>query len=150
MAGGQHKLSRRAVLAGACAGVAVPLGRHPGLDPGSTFLQALPKERWMPDQVRHDDQLDVRWERAAAGYARAALGIERVAHTQDDDLYDRVLGRHNAALSRLLRARAPDLRAVAEKLELILRHKVFELSFGEAALEALRRDVRGFAGVGSE
>jgi hypothetical protein len=26
--------------------------RHPGLDPGSTFFA---KERWMPDQVRHDD-----------------------------------------------------------------------------------------------
>ncbi|HEX8193120.1 MAG TPA: hypothetical protein VF552_09485 [Allosphingosinicella sp.] len=75
------------------------------------------------------------------------LGLERVAHTEDDDLYDRALGRHNAALSRLLRAAAPDLGAVAEKLELILRHSVFELSFGEAALEALRRDVRGFAGV---
>jgi glycyl-tRNA synthetase beta chain len=29
--------------------------RHPGLDPGSTFSSdADEKERWMPDQVRHD------------------------------------------------------------------------------------------------
>jgi hypothetical protein len=101
----------------------------------------------MPDQVRHDAHVGARWERAAAGYARAVLGIERVAHTEDDDLYDRALGRHNRALSRLLRAAAPDLGAVAEKLELIVRHSVFELSFGEAALETLRRDVRGFAAM---
>jgi hypothetical protein len=56
------------------------------------------------------------------------------------------LGRHNAALARLLRTAAPDHGAVAEKLELILRHQVFELSFGEASLEAVRRDVRRFAG----
>jgi hypothetical protein len=36
---------------------------------------------------------------------------------------------------------------VAEKLELILRHSVFELNFGEASLAALRRDVRRFAGL---
>ncbi|HEY0013746.1 MAG TPA: hypothetical protein VGB79_12945 [Allosphingosinicella sp.] len=98
----------------------------------------------MDPGLRRDD---AKWRRAAAGYARAVLGLERVAHTEDDDLYDRALGRHNAALSRLLRAAAPDLGAVAEKLELIVRHSVFELSFGEAALGALRRDVRGFAGL---
>jgi glycyl-tRNA synthetase beta chain len=32
-------------------------GRRPGLDPGSTFSSASEeKERWMPDQVRHDDE----------------------------------------------------------------------------------------------
>jgi hypothetical protein len=132
------------------------LPRHSGpfdfaqdrLDPGSTFLPAAAKERWMPDQVRHDARVGARWERAAAGYARAVLGLGRVAHTEDDDLYDRALGRHNAALSRLLRAAAPDLGAVAQKLELIVRHSVFELSYGEAALEAVRRDVRGFVGLG--
>ena len=66
----------------------------------------------------------------------------------DDDLYDRALGRHNAALARLLGTPAPDLAAVAKKLDLVLAHAVFELSFGERALEALQRDVRGFAGAG--
>ena len=28
--------------------------RHPGPDPGSTFLRSARKKRWMPDQVRHD------------------------------------------------------------------------------------------------
>jgi len=136
MAGGQHKLSRRAVLAGACAGAVLPLAASP-----AEAVAGLPR-RCAP---RNGGGNDRAWERAAAGYARAVLGLERVAHTDDDDLYDRALGRHNAALSRLLRAAAPDLGAMAQKLELIVRHSVFELSFGEAALEALRRDVRGFA-----
>ena len=57
----------------------------------------------------------------------------------------RTLGRFNAALARLLRTAAPDLAAVAGKLDLILRHQVFELSFGEASLVALQRDLRRFA-----
>lgn len=129
MVAGQHKLSRRAVLAGACAGAVVPL----------PLVGAAAKVGTVTS--------DCSWERALASYARAVAGLERVAHVEDDDLYDLALGRHNRALARLLGAAAPDLGAVAEKLELILRHSVFELSFGEAALAALRRDVREFAGV---
>jgi hypothetical protein len=69
-----------------------------------------------------------------------------VAHTEDDERYGRALGRHNAALARLLRTPAPDLAAVARKLDLIMPHTVFELIFGEACLAALQRDVRLFAG----
>jgi hypothetical protein len=92
---------------------------------------------------------DENWRSALVRYGRAVQGLEAVAHTDDDDLYDRVLGRHNAALARLLRVAAPDLGAVAEKFDLILRHSVFELNFGEASLAALRRDVRRFAGLPS-
>jgi len=46
----------------------------------------------------------------------------------------------------LLRAAAPDLAGAARKLDLILRHQVFELTFGEASLAALARDLRGVAG----
>jgi hypothetical protein len=74
-------------------------------------------------------------------------GLEAVAHVEEDGPYDRALGQHNAALARLLRTAAPDLPAVAEKLDLILRHSVFELSFGEASLAALQRDIRRFAGL---
>jgi hypothetical protein len=73
--------------------------------------------------------------------------VEAAGRGDDDALYDRALGRHNAALARLLRTAAPDLGAVAAKLDLILRHGVFELNFGEASLAALRRDVRRFAAL---
>ena len=101
----------------------------------------------MPDQVRHDDggRDDERWEQALARYAHAVAGLEGVAHTEEDAVYDRALGRHNAALARLLRTPAPGLAAVAAKLDLILEHQVFELTFGEAALAALRGDLGRFA-----
>jgi hypothetical protein len=145
MVAGQHKLSRRALLAGACAGVALPLARHPGLDPGSTFSAAVEEGRWIPDQVRDDGK----WEKALARYAQAEAELEALAHTEDDDLYGRSLGRHSAALARLLRAPAPDLGAVAGKLDLIVRHHVSELTFGEASMAALRRDVVRIAALPS-
>jgi hypothetical protein len=127
---------------------AVPLSRHSGLDPESIFSALAPERRWTPDQVRGDEGGgDGAWSKALARYARAEAGLEGVAHSEDDEAYDRALGGHNAALARLLRAPAPDLAAVAAKLDLILRHQVFELNFGEASLAALRRDVRRFAGL---
>jgi len=123
MAGGQHKLSRRALLAGACMGPVVA-------------AQA----------ARRTVGEGAAWARALACYRRAELGLEAVGRTEDDDVYDRALGRHHRALGRLLRTAAPDLGAVGVKVDLILRFQVFELSFGEAALEVLRGDVWGFAG----
>jgi len=131
MAAAQHKLSRRALLAGACAGAALPLPRHSGLDPESILPAPQPEGRWT---------------KALARYARAEAGLDALAHTEDDGLYDRALGRHNAALARLLRTAAPDLAAVTAKLDLILRHEVFDLSFSDAAFSSLRADLGRFAG----
>jgi len=109
----------------------------------------------MPDQVRHDvggrdarddDGWDAVWQKAFARYARAEAELEALAHVEDDGLYDRALWRHNAALARLPRTPAPDLAAVARKIELIVRHEVFELSFGLSCLAALRSDISRFAG----
>lgn len=143
MAADQHKLSRRALLAGAC--VAPLLPRHSGLDPRSmnTAATPYPPSVSMDPGLRRDDE---RWQKASARYARAIAGLEAVAHTEEDDVYDRALDRHSAALARLLRTRAPDLAAVSRKLDLILRHSVFELNYAEPCLAALQRDVRRFAG----
>jgi len=98
----------------------------------------------MLKQVQHDGEVR-RWERDLARYTRAEAELEGVAHLDDDALFDRALGRHNAALARLLRTPAPDFGAAAGKLDLILRHSVFELTFGEASLVGLQRDLRRFA-----
>jgi hypothetical protein len=95
-----------------------------------------------------NDKAAKAWQRALDLYARAEAELEAVAHLEDDRFYDRALGRHNAALARLLRAGAPDLAAAARKLDLILRHQVFELSFGEASLAALKRDLDRLAAGG--
>jgi hypothetical protein len=103
---------------------------------------------FMGPGLRRDDGgggVDDRWSTALALYARAEGELEALAQTQDDDVYGRALGRHSAALAKLLSAPAPDLAAAAGKLQLIVRHQVFELRFGEACFAALARDLRRLA-----
>jgi hypothetical protein len=106
MADAHLSLTRRALLAGACT-VLTGATRHPGLDPGPTFLAAPEKGRWMPDQVRHDGSsvgesfVVTKWNRALARFQKAEAALTAAAHTQDEALYDRLGTRHEAALQRL-------------------------------------------------
>jgi hypothetical protein len=139
MAAAQHKLSRRSLLAGACA---LPLARHPELVSGSSPPPPGRAASWTLKRVQGDDGArGERWRKALGLFAQAEAEVEALAHTEDDDLYGRALGRHSAALARLLRAPAPDLVAVAGKLDLLIRYHVAELHFGAASMAALRRDV---------
>jgi hypothetical protein len=140
MAAAQHKLSRREVLAAACA---VPFARH--CERSEAIQSALPSGEGAGLPRRSAPRNDGKWQKALARFVRAEAGLEAVAHVDEDGPYDRALGRLNAALARLLRTPAPDLEAAAGKLDLIMRYEVFELSFGEASLAALRRDLRRFA-----
>ena len=168
MAVADLNVSRRALLGAAFvlpAAAGPVLHRHPGpfgfaqdrLDPGSIFSVSPAKAegRWMPDQVRHDEGGDggsaqarrlARWEQALPRFGEAEAALAAVAHTEDDAVYDRVLGRFNAALKGLLRAPAADAGAVAVKLDLAVRHLAWELTGGEACMAALLRDARRLAG----
>ncbi|HEX8584347.1 MAG TPA: hypothetical protein VF680_08050 [Allosphingosinicella sp.] len=123
MVAGQHKLSRRALLAGACVA--------PVLD-ASVLLGSAPRR-------------DPAWEKAVARLARAEEAIGALADSADERAYDRAVGRQIAALPRVLKALAPDLGAVGAKIGLIPRHQAWELRFGEAAFAALEKDVRRLA-----
>ncbi len=148
MVAGQHKLSRRALPAGACA---LPLARHSGLDPESSFLAAVGKERWIPGQVRDDEAVrrEAKWREAVDRAEQVDRELEALVHCPNQRVYDRALGRHSTALRRLLRAPAPDLAAAAEKLELVLRHHIFEATFAGPALASLCSDIRRFAALTS-
>ena len=98
----------------------------------------------MPDQVRHDGGSE-KWDRALARFRMEEAGLEAVAHSEDDDVYDRALMRFNAALRRLLRTPAPDLAAFSAKLDLAVDQDVATLSGGEACMAALKRDARRLA-----
>jgi hypothetical protein len=65
-------------------------------------------------------------------------------------VFDPVLGRFNRALARLLRAPAPDVGALAAKLDLLIAHEAWELDFAEASLGAMRRDALRLAGVNGD
>ena len=58
----------------------------------------------------------------------------------------RRLGAFTRALKRLIRTPAPDLAALALKLDLALAHDVAGLTGGKACLLALKRDARRLAG----
>ena len=58
------------------------------------------------------------------------------------EVYDARLEDHSAALRRLMKVRAPDLAALALKIELAIDEEVGSLTGGEACLAAVKRDVR--------
>jgi hypothetical protein len=147
MVAGQHKLSRRALLAGACA---LPLSRHAELDSASSSPPRGRVTSWTLKQVQGDDGASrERWRDALDRFDEASREIEALVHCRNQRVYDRALGRHSTALRRLLRAPAPDLAAAGLKLELVVRHQVFEASFAQAALASLRRDIGRFAALAS-
>ena len=84
---------------------------------------------------------DGKWQATLARFREADETLEALVHCANQRVYDRALGRHSAALARLLRISAPDLAAAAQKLEFIVRHHVLEMRFGEAAIAVLRRDM---------
>ena len=152
-------VSRRALLGVACAvpvlGAAAPL-RHAGLDPASTLSSSLAsEERRTPDQVRGDaeaaagaarrERRAVRWQATLARFRRAEAAVLAAASSDDEDLYDRLGERFERTLRALLRTAAPDLAALAAKLDLAFAHEVATLSGGEACLEAICRDAHRLA-----
>ncbi|HEX2764816.1 MAG TPA: hypothetical protein VHM92_13360 [Allosphingosinicella sp.] len=119
----------------------------------------------MPDQVRHDElegrpgekHRRARWSRALAAYraAEAELGAyERRTsgapweeQAAIEEAHGALSGVMYESLRRLLKAAAPDLAAVALKLDLVVEHEVGTLTGGEACLGALRRDVKRLSSV---
>jgi hypothetical protein len=107
------------------------------------------------DPVAGDRHRRLAWDRALARFrqAEAALavcGAEQAAlpaalrawpHSQAlDDRFGRLDDVRLAALRRLLRTPAPDLRAVALKIDLTIADQAWELTGGEACLARLRAD----------
>jgi len=96
-----------------------------------------------------------RWARALAGYERAAAEVgafERATAGFPFEAMGRLAEREerlrdamSPRLRRLLRTPAPDVAALAVKLDLYAGHEMFTLEGGEACFEAMRRDARTLA-----
>lgn len=82
------------------------------------------------------------WNRALLRFQKADARIRALEGGADDDVFDRALDSFNIALRRLLAAPAPDLAALALKLEAAVEAEVAELTYGPASLAALVRDAR--------
>lgn len=138
------EVSRRALLG---AVVALPLVGSAA--PSESKLQSSARvANWTPDEVRGDGK----WKRALAcleaaeaemrAVERATAGGSAEEEEALQEVYDARLGDHSAALLRLMKVRAPDLAALALKIELAIDQEVGTLAGGELCLAALRRDVR--------
>ena len=127
MAAGQLSLTRRALLAGACA---APLA-------GGGDVVA--------SGVREASDGEGRWRSALRRLSEAEAFLVQAGDTQDERLYDRLGARRDAALKALLRTPAPHLAALAFKLDLLIAEQAWEITGGELCLAALRRDAHRFA-----
>lgn len=157
MAAGRHNLTRRAVLGagvGACVVrdshlLTVPTGQ--GSDPGSEEAARAEGD---------DRQATVRWTRTLAAYRRAEARVasfkaaERLlppprrafpACEPLEEEFGRLDSLRLAALRRLFRLPAPDLRALALKLALAVADQAWELNGCESCLSALAEDARRLA-----
>ena len=93
-----------------------------------------------------------RWKRALARLQAAEAEVRAVERAtagkpaEEEEalqaVYDARLGDHRAAVLRLMKVRAPDLPALALKIELAIDQEVGTLSGGEVCLAVLKRDVR--------
>ncbi|HMG48684.1 MAG TPA: hypothetical protein VK614_14645 [Allosphingosinicella sp.] len=131
MAAREHRVSRRVLLGAACAVLSLAEGpAHP--EPG----------RRIPSSAHTGHE---RWNRALTRFRRAQSIIDAAVHEPDQDRYDTLLDTFTAALRRLLRTPAPDLPALALKIELAIDQAAWESTGGEASMAALKRDARRLA-----
>jgi hypothetical protein len=146
MADGQHKLSRRALLGAVCASPLVrhSPARHSGLDPESmnTVVGESNAAVFMDPGLRRDDE----WEKALARLEEAQTILDSARSEPHQDAYDALLDSHSEALSAVLALPAPDLPALAAKLDAITAHQAWELTGSEDCLEILRQDAHRLAG----
>lgn len=139
-------LSRRALLGAICA--APVFTRPPGLDPepmNAAFEYPHNPSSWTLNQIQADDV----WQKALASFTRAEARIRALEGGAPDDVFNAALDAFNAALRRLLAAPAPDLPALAGKLEAAVEAEVADLTYAPPALEALAQDARRLAAAES-
>ncbi|HEX8123965.1 MAG TPA: hypothetical protein VF548_00105 [Allosphingosinicella sp.] len=85
------------------------------------------------------------WQRALARFNQAQVVLDSARHEEDQDVYDALLDSHSEALAALLALPAPDLPALAAKLDVIVPQLAWELTGCEDCLERLREDAHRLA-----
>ena len=140
MANAQLKLSRRALLGAVCA---APLSRHPGLDPGpmNTALVEPDAAAFVDSGLRRNDD----WTRALTRLRRAEAAVLALEGGPDEDAFGRAQDRFNILFRRLLAHPAPDVAAVADKLEIAAAAELADLTYAPPGLTALVEDARRLA-----
>ena len=85
------------------------------------------------------------WDRALARLREAQGVLDAAVSEPDQDAYDALLDSHSDAIAALLALPAPDLPALAAKLDAIVPQQAWELTGSEDCLEILRQDAHRLA-----
>jgi hypothetical protein len=141
MAAGQLSLARRALLAACAAPALAPAGALGRPGPAS---DAVVEDLAAADLLCPDDPIEDAWDYAVCHYRVCDAALEAVAHSEDEDLYDRLGARHNDALLALLHTPAPDVAALAMKIDLALDERSLEYFGDLAGLRTSRKTLGGF------
>ncbi|HEX8239794.1 MAG TPA: hypothetical protein VF574_08665 [Allosphingosinicella sp.] len=96
---------------------------------------------FMDPGLRRDDV----WDKALARFNQAQSTLDSARSEPDEDAYDRLLDSHTDALNTLLALPAPDLPALAAKLDVIVPQRAWQLTGAEDCLETLRQDAHRLA-----
>jgi hypothetical protein len=131
------------------AGAAALAGAAQGAPNGGEGASAADRTRW-------DRALEA-YTRAAAALAAHARHVEQLPPALRDypackpleDRFDDLECARLARLRALIRRPAPDLPALALKIELTVDHQAWELTGAETALAALKADARRLCGGNS-
>lgn len=142
----QLKLSRRTLLAAACALPAASPCVRSELRPS----KATSKNREASPSVRSErsrgpspseaEALHTAWNRALSRFQNAEAAVAALERSPDEDAFGDAVVACNRALERLLTAPAPDLPALADKLRLAIARQAWELPAGDEAMAAIERD----------
>jgi hypothetical protein len=158
MADAQLKLSRRSLLGAVCAAPVL------GLSEGD-FLRPERAARWRDVRVtfavgatptvRFERSREVvpsaaealrpQWQKALARFRSAEATLTALEGDPDEDAFGRAHDRFNAALRRLLAFPAPDIAALAAKLEIAVAAELADLTYAPPSLAALAQDARRLA-----
>jgi hypothetical protein len=134
MAAAEHKLSRRALLG---AALVAPIA-------------AAARPLCPPAAVSQGDSFAVtKWDRALERFQRAEVALAALEGGPDEDAYGRAHDRFNLALRRLLAVPAPDIAALATKLETAVAAELADLTYAPPGLAALAMDARRLASLRS-
>jgi hypothetical protein len=96
------------------------------------------EEKWQQRALAHVQAVEAELRAVAQATAGGTAEEEEVL----EPVFMALLGKHRRALVRLMKVRAPNLAALALKIELAIDQEVGTLTGGEACLAAVKRDVR--------
>ncbi len=157
MAAGRHNLTRRAVLGAAFAAPAVlgdcvapAAAATQRWDRSLAALERAKAAEWtfrdgpMAAAERAWEAVRARWpsdhDFAADPTAEAALDAAFAAHGRWEKRLNDLEAAHQRAIQRLLLVPAPDLPALAAKIELAVDHEAWESEEGERCMASLKAD----------